>query len=83
MPPGSYLDANVLGPLELARIINDTIHNKKKYYDFFKWHGYYSFHAHSESAATDEICSLCTYLNDNKHEYVKSVYTRITEFWLG
>lgn len=82
MPPGSYLDANTLGHGALATIMNDTIINKAKYYDFFKWHNYYSIHATNESADTDEICAFCAFLNDKKHSYTSTVYTNINRFWL-
>lgn len=81
MPKGIYLDANTLEPEELGRIINDTITNKEKYYDFFKWHGHYSFHDPTESADSDEVCALCAFLNDEKHGYESNVHTDIKDFW--
>lgn len=82
MPNGAYLDANILQPQELASIINDTVNNREKYYDFFRWHKYYSYHDPYESPDTDEICSFCDYLNKNENYlYKRSVYTRITWFW--
>ncbi|XP_026331240.1 alpha-(1,3)-fucosyltransferase C-like, partial [Hyposmocoma kahamanoa] len=66
IPKGIYLDAESLGPGELARVMNDTMCNKKKYYDFFKWHNHYSFHASNASANTDEICAFCAFLNEKK-----------------
>lgn len=81
MPKGMYLDANIVEPEEMARIMNDTIHDKNKYYEFFKWHGYYSFHSPNESTDTDEICAFCAFLNDETHKYKRSVYKSITAFW--
>lgn len=62
--------------------MNDIILDKNKYYDFFKWRRYYSIHDHSESAETDEICALCSFLNDKKYKYKTTVYTHITWFWM-
>lgn len=82
LPPGSYLDAYSLGHVTLAAIMNDTIINKDKYYDYFKWHNHYSIHATNDSADTDEICAFCAFLNSKKHSYTRSVYTRLSMFWL-
>lgn len=83
LPPGSYLDAHALGPKVLARSMNEIINDKEKYYDFFRWHNYYSFHEPNETAETDEICAFCAYLNDEKHKHDTTVYnhTRILDFW--
>lgn len=83
MPNGAYLDANILQPQELARIIYETVNDREKYYDFFRWHKYYSYHEPYESPDSDEICSFCAYLNKNKHinMYRSTVYKRITWFW--
>lgn len=64
MPDGMYLDAVALGVDELAKKMNDVIGDKIKYYDFFKWHRYYSYHATDDSAETDEMCAFCEYLNN-------------------
>lgn len=61
--------------------MNKVIHNKEKYYDFFKWHGYYSIHAPNETADTDEICAFCALLNNKTFTREISVYEDITEFW--
>lgn len=61
--------------------MNDTIYNKDKYYDFFKWHRYYSFHDPSEFPETDEICALCTFLNKERSTNKISVYENIYAFW--
>lgn len=81
MPDGIYLDANVLGPQKLARIINDAVRNMEKYYEFFKWHRHYSFHKPSDNADSDEICAFCAILNDKNRTGVTSVYTHINSFW--
>lgn len=81
MPKGIYLDANSLGPKQLAKLISDYIIDEDKYYDFFKWHDVYSYHFTNESPDTDEICEFCAFLNDHKHFYKTSVYTYMDKFW--
>lgn len=66
MPDGMYLDAVALGEEKLARKMYDVIADKNKYYDYFKWHRYYSFHATNDSADTDEVCAFCAFLNHRK-----------------
>lgn len=61
--------------------MNKSIRNKKKYYDFFRWHNYYSFHAPNETAETDEICAFCALLNNKTFSREISVYEDITGFW--
>lgn len=62
--------------------MNETIHNLTKYYDFFKWHRYYSLHDPSESPETDEICSLCTFLNWQKKESFRKTIYNISKFFV-
>lgn len=81
MPEGMYLNANDLEVENLAKIMNESIHDKKKYYDFFRWHRYYSIHDPRESPDSDEICSFCAFLNDKSQINKKSVYMNITQFW--
>lgn len=81
MPQGSYLDAYVLGPVRLAKTMNDIINNNNRYYDFFRWHRYYSFHAPVENADTDEVCNFCAYLNDINGTQKTTVYENIDKFW--
>lgn len=81
LPPGSYLDARVLGHEKLAYIINDTMYNKEKYYDFFNWYRYYSLHDPSESPETDEFCGFCAFLNENKFLHKSSVYENLSTYW--
>lgn len=82
LPKGSYIDASDTGPEELASTMNDIIQDKNKFYNYFKWHKYYRIHDHSESADSDEICALCAFLNDKKHEYTSSVYTHMNWYWI-
>lgn len=81
LPNHSYIDAIALGPETLAYVINETIYDKEKYYDFFRWHRYYEFHEPSESLETDEWCEFCAFLNDPKYSYISTVYDNISVFW--
>ncbi|XP_026313951.1 alpha-(1,3)-fucosyltransferase C-like [Hyposmocoma kahamanoa] len=81
LPPGSYINASDLTPKELASLMNELIQDKNKYYEYFKWHRYYSIHDPTESAETDGMCVLCAFLNNAKYDSVSSVYTRLTWFY--
>lgn len=81
MPHGSYLNAYVLGPKKLAKTMNDIIKNNDRYYDFFRWHRYYSLHEPVENADTDQVCNFCAYLNDESNRQETNVYENIIEFW--
>lgn len=81
MPDGIYLNANLIGEEEMARKMNDLIHNKEVYYDYFKWHTYYSYHDVTESADTDRVCALCAFLNNVTIRNQRRVYTHISQWW--
>lgn len=81
MPKGMYLNAIELGPVKLARMMNETIHEKTKFYNFFKWHSHYSFHDPSENNDTDVMCGLCSFLNDKSRKNVLHFYENITSWW--
>lgn len=81
MPDGIYLNAVQLGEEELARQINTIIHDKQKYYDFFKWRRYYSYHEVSESADTNRLCAFCAVLNNATVRSQRRVYARMYEWW--
>lgn len=81
MPDGIYLNANEIGEEEMARKMNELIQNKEKYYDYFKWHRYYSYHDVSESADTDPFCKLCAFLNNMTMRRERRVYASITQWW--
>lgn len=78
MPKGIYIDALELGPRELAKQMNDIILDKARYCDFFRWHGYYSFHDTADHLHHDAICGLCALLNDQTR---RNVYTHLTKWW--
>lgn len=79
MPEGSFIRAHKLGPAKLAKEMVDIILFKKSYYDFFKWHGYYSFHHTAESNYFHQICGLCETLNNKTLMQKKKVYN--TNLW--
>lgn len=79
MPDGIYLDARSLGPAELAKEMIDIMYNKTRYYDFFRWHGYYSFHYTGENDFHYEICGLCDILNNQTRIKEKTVIR--TNLW--
>lgn len=81
MPDGIYLNANEIGEEEMARKMHELIQDKEKYYDYFKWHRYYSYHDVSESADTDPFCKLCAFLNNMTMRRERRVYASITQWW--
>lgn len=81
MPDGIYLNAGELGQEELARQINEYIHDKEKYYDLFKWREYYSYHEISESADTNHLCAFCAVLNNATVRSQRRVYAHMFEWW--
>lgn len=83
MPDGIYLDARKLGVSELAQRMTQIIKNKEEYYDFFKWHRYYSFHGTEESADTDDFCVFCATVNDLIQRQESSIYFSLAQWWNG
>lgn len=79
MPDKIYMDANVLAPSEMASKINKIINDNNKYYDFLKWHDYYSYHFYSEDQPGKEFCDLCDFLNNNQNK--TSILANITDWW--
>lgn len=78
-----YLNAHTLGPTKLAQEMNEIISDKAKYYEYFKWHRYYSFHAPIENAFTDEICGFCAFLNNVTKVNATNVFPNIVRWWNG
>lgn len=82
MPSGIYLNARWLGAQKLAMRMNYIIQNPESYYDFFKWHGLYSFHNIDDDQQHDAVCGLCAVLNNNSYKSQKSLHkTNIFKFW--
>lgn len=59
--------------------MNEIINDKRKYYEFFKWHDYYSFHFSGEDHHSREFCALCAYLNNSKNK--TGIMYNITLWW--
>lgn len=81
MPEGIYLDALKLGVERLAKEMNDIINHPPRYYDFFKWHAYYSYHATAENKYRESVCAFCAFLNKNTNVYKKTIYNNVKEWW--
>lgn len=81
MPDGIYLDALELGVERLVKEMNDIMNNPTRYYDLFKWHAYYSFHATADNNYRESVCAFCAFLNNNAQMYKKSVYTNVKQWW--
>lgn len=81
MPNGIYLNALTLGVQELAKEMNDIILEPRRYYDFFKWHGYYTFQHTADDEYRDAVCGLCAVLNNKTRKEQRRVYSNITEWW--
>lgn len=81
MPDGIYLNALNYRVDELAKEINAIINNPQRYFDFFKWLNYYSFHSTEEYSYNDAVCGMCTVLNNKTRRNEKTVYHQIISFW--
>lgn len=81
MPDGIYLNAKTQGIDEVAEKINYLIHNPQRYFEYFKWHRYYSFHDTDDDQYRDAVCGLCAFLNNESRRAQRTVYTNITEWW--
>lgn len=82
MPDGIYLNARWLGVKKLAKKMNDIIQDRERYYDFFKWHGYYSFHNIDENLQHDVVCGFCELLNSKSQKGQRSLHkSTIYRFW--
>nr|XP_053607875.1 alpha-(1,3)-fucosyltransferase C-like isoform X2 [Plodia interpunctella] len=81
MPDGMYLNARTLGPKQLALQMDSLIKNPDKYADYFRWKNHYSYHINHESPETDNVCSFCKLLNDEKKFSEKSVVKNFRTWW--
>lgn len=80
MPAGIYLNGNVLKEEEVADKMMEAIHDKQKYYDYFRWRHYYSYFP-TEGGGSDPLCTLCALLNDESVRNQRRVYARFTQWW--
>lgn len=80
IPDGFYLNGNILSEEEVAAKINEAVQDKRKYYDYFRWHRYYTYQS-TYGGDIDSLCAFCAFLNDNSIRTKRRVYTRIDKWW--
>lgn len=61
----------------------NTIKDPEKYFDYFRWHRYYSFQSPVESAFTIELCDLCAVLDERIKSKSNNVFPDIVNWWNG
>lgn len=61
--------------------MNKTIYHKSRYYDYFKWHHYYSYHYPDEFPESDPVCEMCATFNLRKQSHARSSHMNISSFW--
>lgn len=76
-----YLDARALGPQKTAKRMSKAIRNRHLYYNFFRFHRYYAFHAAHDDPVTNPICTFCAMLNDKRRRDERQVYAYFTQWW--
>lgn len=81
MPEGIYLDALRLKPAELAMTMSKMMNDTYTYYDYFRWHEYYSFHFTGEDSFHREVCGLCELLNNKSRMHQTTVFNNLTQWW--
>lgn len=81
MPDGIYLNAYVLGVAEVVKQMKYIIEDTAKYYDYFKWRHYYSFHSPEVSEYTDNYCNFCTRVNNVILRAQKKTYNHMADWW--
>lgn len=83
MPDGIYLNARTLGVQGLAEEMASIILDQQRYFDFFKWHGYYTYSDtyNLESNDTYTVCNVCAKLNKLIQGSRSTIYTNITNWW--
>lgn len=83
MPDEIYLNAQEFGAQGLAKKMDDIIRDPQIYFNFFKWHGYYSFLNSDEDNYHDAICAFCALLNNKTRRDQRTAYKYITKWWNG
>lgn len=61
--------------------MDDIIKDKKTYYDFFKFHRYYTFQAPAENVDTDPLCGFCAFVNDETVRNTRRTYAQFRKWW--
>lgn len=62
LPEGSYVDASKFSEGSLAKFMYEIINDPPRYYEFFRWHNYYSIDGTGDSD-DGAVCELCAFLN--------------------
>lgn len=83
MPDEIYLNAQKLGAQGLAKEMDNIIRDPQRYFNFFKWHGYYSFHNSDEDNYHNAVCGFCAFLNNKTRRNQRTAYKYITKWWNG
>lgn len=81
MPDGIYINGNMLTEDQVAQKIREAIRDKQKYYDYFRWHQYYTYHFTAESGDSDPLCAFCAFLNNESNRNRRRVYARFNKWW--
>lgn len=81
MPDGIYINGNMLTESQVAQKINEAIQDKQKYYDYFRWHQYYTYQFTAESGDSDPLCAFCAFLNDESNRNHRRVYAKFNKWW--
>ncbi|XP_063366363.1 alpha-(1,3)-fucosyltransferase C-like [Cydia amplana] len=77
LPPGSYINAHLQTPEQIAAIIHYSINNPSVYRSFFKWRNYYTIHKREEF---DGVCQICSLLN-NRALFYSNSSAHLREWW--
>ncbi|XP_034836324.1 alpha-(1,3)-fucosyltransferase C-like [Maniola hyperantus] len=77
LPPGSYLDVRNTTVEALVATMYESIKNREKYYDFFRWRNHYSI----VKAPGMDPCVLCELLNNPARLVQKVSYDHFRKWW--
>lgn len=81
MPDGVYLNGNFLNEEDIAAKINEAIQDKQKYYNYFRWHRYYTYQFIEDVGENDPLCEFCALLNNEASRNERRVYAGFTKWW--
>ncbi|XP_059060995.1 alpha-(1,3)-fucosyltransferase C-like [Achroia grisella] len=77
LPPNSYINGLTMGEETLAKIMNDIVKNRERYYQFFKWKNHYTI---TESPVLN-LCSLCASLNNHVWLTHRMSFSKFRKWW--
>lgn len=81
LPDGAYLNAGLYTPQALAKKMTYIIKYRQNYYDYFKFHRYYTYRAIGESEDTNPLCTFCKFINDGSIWIVRRTYALFSKWW--